>query len=76
MVCPECGGKTTVFDSSFNPETNEYSRRRRCLVCNFKFFTMEFEIEWTEQFEEDWVKNHRLTAHNEERRKRRNAKRR
>lgn len=71
MVCPKCGGKTTVFDSSFNSETNEYYRARRCRVCNHEFFTMEFEVEYNEQFKKDWNNNHRLTALDNERRRKR-----
>lgn len=63
MKCPECGGKTTVSDSSFNPKTNEYSRRRKCLVCDHRFYTMEFEVERNKRFEKDWNKNHRSTKY-------------
>lgn len=75
MVCPKCGGKTTVFNNCFNPETNEEYRRRRCKTCNYTFFTMEFEVEYTRQFDKDWVKHHRCTAYNEKRRNERHAKR-
>lgn len=61
MKCPECGGKTTVYDNSFNPDTNEHSRKRKCLVCGHRFYTMEFEVECNEQFKKDWEKHHRLT---------------
>lgn len=74
MVCPKCGGNTTVFDNSFNPEVNEYYRKRTCLTCDHKFFTIEFEVEPTEQFQKDWLKHHRFTRTNvkrkEDRRKR------
>lgn len=74
MLCPKCGGKAGVVDSSFNRETNEYSRKRRCHVCDHEFFTMEFEVENTKQFEKDWYDNHRTTALTIERRNRKNAK--
>lgn len=72
MICPKCGGKTTVEDNSFNPDTNELSRRRRCKACNHEFFTMEFEVECTEQFKKDWYDNHRTTVHTIKRRQQRN----
>ena len=71
MICPKCGEKTTVVDNSFNPGTNELSRRRRCKVCNHEFFTIEFEVECTEQFNKDWYDHHRTTALTIERRNRR-----
>ena len=57
MLCPKCGcEKTHTFDNAFNPETNESYRRRRCTECSHAFFTVEFEVEETEQFGEDWKK--------------------
>ena len=41
MVCPKCGGDTTVF--STRHDDNGVYRRRRCLnpACDFRFFTKE-----------------------------------
>ena len=62
MVCPKCGGKTTVIDNVFNPETNEHYRKRRCLDCNYLCFTMEFVVEYTRQFDKEWYGHHRINT--------------
>lgn len=67
MLCPKCGDKTTVFDSSFNHKINEYYRKRRCLACGHEFFTAEFEVEPTEQFLKDWLEYHRRTRNDRKR---------
>lgn len=65
MICPDCGSKNTgVIDCSFNPETNEHSRLRRCKDCLYRFYSIEFVIEPNAQFKKDWAANNRYVAHN------------
>ena len=45
MLCPICGYKTQVFDVKTNMEENEVRRRRKCVQCGHRFWTMEFEVE-------------------------------
>ena len=45
MTCPECGGKTKVFDISHVNES--VYRRKRCTVCNYDFYTLETVVETT-----------------------------
>lgn len=73
MRCPKCASeKTYVVDGAPNSETNEYYRRRRCAQCSHVFFTIEFDVEETEQFREDWKKSHRAwKASEKEKQKRR-----
>ena len=41
MDCPVCGGMTRVIDSVSDCES--VYRRRRCLKCDYRFFTTETE---------------------------------
>lgn len=41
MTCPSCGGKTTVTRGYSDCES--IHRRRKCLDCNYVFFTSEYE---------------------------------
>lgn len=59
MNCPKCNGKTAVLDNSYNPEFNELYRKRKCTKCGHEFCTMEFEVDITDQFENNWSKHHR-----------------
>lgn len=47
MKCPNCGGKTGVVETIYNPDANEIYRRRRCSECKQIVRTVEFEIEPT-----------------------------
>lgn len=59
MKCPKCDGDAGVVDSSFNPEDNEYYRKRKCKSCGHSFYTIEFEVSCDDTFKENYVKNHR-----------------
>ena len=50
MDCPCCMGKTTVIDS--RPKSDCVKRMRKCLACNFRFQTVEYEAEVLEKEEE------------------------
>ena len=43
MNCPLCGGGTAVCDS--RPEADSVNRRRRCLSCDYKFRTVEVDMD-------------------------------
>ena len=40
--CPDCDGSTTITDSRLRPD-GAIHRRRECLVCGFRFSTIEVE---------------------------------
>ena len=52
MECPECGYKTNIVKSVYNSDSNELYRKRRCAGCDSLFYTVEFEVELTEQIKE------------------------
>lgn len=41
MNCPVCGENTKVVDS--RPDTDNVMRMRKCLVCGYKFKTLEVD---------------------------------
>lgn len=51
MKCPKCDGKTKVTDTVPNEAEHEIYRRRLCLECGHKFYSVEFETEPTARFE-------------------------
>lgn len=44
MTCPVCGGDTKVIDVRA-PDCEHFRRRRECLECKYRFFTVEYEEE-------------------------------
>lgn len=54
MKCPICGSNSRIIKNLFNPEQNETYRLRHCTECNNAFFSVEFDIEDTDQFKEEW----------------------
>lgn len=57
MNCPKCGGKAKVLDCARSPE--ETYRERKCKVCGYAFYTVEYEVENDENFHKTWAKYHR-----------------
>lgn len=51
MNCPKCDGKTRVTDTVRNMPEHETYRKRLCLECGHKFYSVEFETEPTTRFE-------------------------
>lgn len=43
MNCPVCEGATAVIDS--RPESDSVNRRRRCLSCDYRFRTVEVDMD-------------------------------
>lgn len=56
MNCPKCGGKVVVTDNAHNTDTNEIYRKKKCLVCNHRFTTIEFEVEQDKKFKSEFNK--------------------
>ena len=48
MVCPKCGGKTTVIDGT-TTDTKVF-RRRKCKVCGELMYTTEINTGKTNEF--------------------------
>ena len=46
MTCPVCGGYTKVINSRADCEG--VYRRRRCVSCNYKLYTSEYESDGAE----------------------------
>ena len=53
MTCPKCGGKTTVTNSRLADDQGEEVRvrYRKCKSCGNVFFTIEYEIEFSQGLE-------------------------
>lgn len=56
MLCSICGAKTTVVDTRKKLEDFEIYRRRRCKNpnCNHEFYTVEYEIDATDDTIKMW----------------------
>lgn len=44
MNCPKCKCKTRIIDKLYDRESNFVFRKRECLVCGFKFLSLEMEM--------------------------------
>lgn len=47
MICPICGEHTKVIDSKDYDNGCGVKRRRKCLVCNYRFNTIELDEDMT-----------------------------
>lgn len=52
MVCSKCGGKTGVVDNSNTDD--EIYRIRMCKSCKRRFYTVEYEVEYSEDLIKTW----------------------
>lgn len=43
MKCPQCGGRTEIINSRPTP-SDRVNRRRRCVLCHFRFSTTEIRV--------------------------------
>lgn len=50
MNCPKCNAETVRTGIAENIKEGETYRRYSCEMCGNVFFTVEFEVETTEQF--------------------------
>lgn len=48
--CQYCDGKLKTIAVVHDTENNEIYRKKKCLNCNRKSYTMEFEVEETQTF--------------------------
>ena len=55
MKCLKCGGKTMVRRTNQNEKDNEVYRKRKCLECGFKFYTIEYDVEYTGDFRKNYL---------------------
>ena len=68
MTCPECGSESAVWDIAKARE--ELYRKRKCKVCGLKFCTIEYEVEYDENFRKEWVKYNRASIRSRNRKNR------
>ena len=68
MNCPECGSESAVWDIAKARE--ELYRKRKCKVCGLKFCTIEYEVEYDENFRKDWVTYNRACIRSRNRKNR------
>ena len=68
MTCPECGSESAVWDIAKARE--ELYRKRKCKVCGLKFCTIEYEVEYDENFRKEWVKYNRACIRSRNRKNR------
>lgn len=47
MLCPKCCGKTTVEETTVREDSVD--RKRRCVVCGYKFKTVEVDTDYYER---------------------------
>ena len=57
MTCPICGEKTLVIDSASDCEC--VYRKRKCVKCNYKFITTEYECESNDKYMLSRLRNQR-----------------
>lgn len=56
MLCPKCGDSTKVCDTRYERKENEVYRRHICRDCMHEFYTIEFEVENNNKFNDLWKK--------------------
>lgn len=55
MKCPKCGRLAGTLDH-IETEEKEVYRERYCHSCDYKFYTVEYEVERNSQFATLWNK--------------------
>lgn len=63
LACPRCGGDAKVVDTVNNFFDDEVYRRRKCTDCGHIVYTVEREVQMSEQFLDRWNEHHRQTLH-------------
>lgn len=53
MNCPGCGAKSRISRTLHSHE-NEIYRQRLCLECSNIFYTIEYEMEYTDTFKKEF----------------------
>ena len=59
MYCPKCNGEAKVIDTVGNLEDKEVYRKRKCTVCGHVIYTVEIEVQQSNQFKIRWYSHHR-----------------
>ena len=62
MVCPRCNSKIRVVDT-FQTCGNETYRRKKCDACSYAFYTIEFEVDYSEELERELYDTPRRARH-------------
>ena len=60
MNCPTCGGQTRVYDST--AQADNIKRRRKCLTCDYRFTTVEIDMDMYNTMRGTNLKTARKTA--------------
>lgn len=62
MLCPKCSGKTRIVASYVNMNEEERYRHYSCKNenCNYKFYTVEFIVEETEDLKRQVINARRV----------------
>lgn len=47
MTCPQCNGRTEIYDSRH--EDDAVNRKRQCRKCGFRFQTIEIDKDYYER---------------------------
>ena len=58
MKCPKCESKEIKITDSVNAYFNEKYRQRTCSACGHVFYTVEFEVDVTPRFKQEWIRLH------------------
>lgn len=61
MYCPKCGRVAGQLDHIVTDQKEIY-RERYCKACDYKFYTVEYEVENNSQFKKEWRKYHKKKA--------------
>lgn len=63
MNCPKCKGPITTTDT-VNTHANDIYKQKKCYKCGHVFYTVETEVEATDNFLEEWHFYHRVRPAN------------
>lgn len=55
MKCSACGGKVTVT-TALPGADNEIYRKRKCTECGRISYSTEFEVEFDDKFQKEWLR--------------------
>lgn len=64
MICPECGGKLGVTDTTYIKSTNDIYRLRKCFECGEKIASIEKIVPLDNDFRFLWNEYNRNTRKN------------
>lgn len=65
VTCTRCGGNSAVKDTRPNIHDKEVYRQRKCKSCGRIFYTIEREIQASDQFMKRWYNHYRKKSKKE-----------